>query len=168
MKTKKTILVLLFFPWATLLLAQTNPIPDIELYTMDGTKTSTSEISNNGKPMVMIFWKSTERESCEQLLMINDAYLDFMQYQGVKVIAICIDCVGKTQHIKPFVFGHDLDIEVYIDKNGDFKRSMNVIYSPSTILFDHQMNINCQFAGYCSNVEDLICTKIEQCLANID
>jgi hypothetical protein len=100
--------------------------------------------------------------------MINEAYKDFMEYQGVKVIAVCIDCVGKTQHIKPFVYGHNLDIEVYIDKNGDFKRSMNILYSPSTILFDHQMNINCQLAGYCSNVEDLLCTKIEQCLANID
>lgn len=168
MKTKKTTLILLLFACTNLLLAQTNPVQDIELYTLDGTKISTSEISNNGKPMVMIFWKSNERESCEQLLMINDAYNDFMQYQGVKVIAICVDCVGKTQHIKPFVFGNDLDIEVYIDKNGDFKRSMNVIYSPSTILFDHQMNINCQFTGYCANVEDLICSKIEQCLATLD
>ena len=159
---------MLLFAFTNLILAQTGAIPDVELFSLDGTKTTSSEISNDGKPMVMIFWKSNDRESCEQLLMINDAYQNFMQYQGVKVIAVCIDCVGKTQHIKPFVYGHDLDIEVYIDKNGDLKRSMNIIYSPSTILFDHQMNINCQFAGYCSNVEDLLCTKIEQCLANIE
>jgi len=168
MKTKKIHLILLLFALTNLMFAQTTAIPDVELVTLEGTKTSATEISNDGNPLVMVFWKSNDRESCEQLLMINDAYKDFMQYQGVKVIAICIDCVGKTQHIKPFVYGHDLDIEVYIDKNGDFKRSMNIICSPSTILFDQQMNINCQFAGYCSNVEDLLCTKIEQCLVNID
>lgn len=168
MKTKKAPLILMLFALTNLMLAQNQTIPDIELFSLDGEKTTTKEISNDGKPMVMIFWKSTDRESCEQLIMINDAYLNFMEFQGIKVIAICIDCVGKTQHIKPFVYGHDLDIEVYIDKNGDFKRSMNIIYSPSTILFDHQMNINCQFTGYCANVEDILCTKIEQCLANID
>ena len=168
MKTKKTLLIMLIFAFTNLIFAQTDALPSIELYSLDGTKVTANEISNDGKPLVLIFWKTNDRESCEQLLMINDAYKDFMVYQGVKVIAVCIDCVGKTQHIKPFVYGHDLDIEVYIDKNGDFKRSMNILYSPSTILFDHQMNINCQFTGYCSNVEDLLCTKIEQCLANIE
>ena len=168
MKTKKTSLIMLIFVFTNLIFAQTDALPSIELYSLDGTKVTANEISNDGKPLVLIFWKTNDRESCEQLIMINDAYKDFMVYQGVKVIAVCIDCVGKTQHIKPFVYGHDLDIEVYIDKNGDFKRSMNILHSPSTILFDHQMNINCQFAGYCSNVEDLLCTEIEQCLANID
>jgi peroxiredoxin len=168
MKTKKTPLIMLLFAFTNLIFAQMSTLPSIELHSLDETKVTASEISNDGKPLVLIFWKTNERESCEQLIMINEAYKDFMEYQGVKVIAVCIDCVGKTQHIKPFVYGHNLDIEVYIDKNGDFKRSMNILYSPSTILFDHQMNINCQFAGYCSNVEDLLCTKIEQCLANID
>jgi peroxiredoxin len=168
MKTKKTPLIMLLFAFTNLIFAQMSTLPSIELHSLDETKVTASEISNDGKPLVLIFWKTNERESCEQLIMINEAYKDFMEYQGVKVIAVCIDCVGKTQHIKPFVYGHNLDIEVYIDKNGDFKRSMNILYSPSTILFDHQMNINCQLAGYCSNVEDLLCTKIEQCLANID
>lgn len=168
MKTKKTPLIMLLFAFTNLIFAQMSALPSIELYSLDGTKVTANEISNDGKPLVLIFWKTNDKESCEQLIMINEAYNDFMEYQGVKVIAVCIDCVGKTQHIKPFVYGHNLDIEVYIDKNGDFKRSMNILYSPSTILFDHQMNINCQFTGYCSNVEDLLCTKIEQCLANID
>jgi len=168
MKTKKTLICIILMALSNLNFAQHTRLPETELTSLDGTIITASEISNDGKPLVMIFWKSNERESCDQLLMINDAYQDIIQYQGVKVIAICIDCVGKTQHIKPFVYGHDLEVEVYIDKNGDFKRSMNIIHAPSTILFDQQMNINCQFAGYCSNVEDLLCAKIEQCLANID
>ena len=168
MKTRKFKLLLLLISFSSYTFSQSVTLPVNELYSLDGEKISASEISNEGNPLVMIFWKTNETESCDQLLMINEAYNDFMKFQGVKVIAVCIDCCGKIQHIKPFVFGHDLDIEVYIDKNGDFKRSMNILCSPSTILFDQQMNINCQFAGYCSNVEDLLCTKIEQCLANID
>lgn len=168
MKTKKTPISILFFVICSFIFAQDNSLLTSGLVSLDGTIVTTENISNDGKPLVMIFWKSNDRQSCEQLLMINDAYEDFIKYQDVKVIAICIDCVGTTQHIKPFIYGHDLSIEVYIDQNGDFKRSMNILLAPSTILFDHQMNINCQFAGYCSNVEDLLCKKIEQCLANID
>lgn len=168
MKTRKVLLAMLLLVIVSLTYSQSSLLPFNELYSLDGEKTTIDELSNEGNPLVMIFWKTNDRESCEQLLMINEAYNDFMKYQGVKVIAVCIDCSGKTQHIKPFVHGHDLDIEVYIDKNGNFKRSMNIICSPSTILFDQHMNINCQFAGYCANVEDLLCTKIEQCLANID
>lgn len=168
MKTRKFKLLLLLISFSSLSFSQSAILPINELYSLDGEKISASEISNEGNPLVMIFWKTNEAESCDQLLMINEAYNDFMKFQGVKVIAVCIDCCGTTQHIKPFAYGHDLEIEVYIDKNGDFKRSMNILHSPSTILFDQQMNINCQFTGYCSNVEDLLCTKIEQCLANID
>ncbi len=168
MKTKKTSICFLLFVLSSFIFAQDASIQASGLVSLDGTIVTTDEISNEGKPLVMIFWKSNDRESCEQLLMINEAYQDFIQYRDVKVIAICIDCVGSIQHIKPFIYGHDLAIDVYIDQNGDFKRSMNILHSPSTILFDHQMNINCQFSGYCSNIEDLLCTKIEQCLANID
>lgn len=168
MKTKKMIFIMLLFAFTNLMLAQNSTLPSVELFTLNGVKVNANEISNDGKPLVMIFWKTNERESCEQLLIINEAYQDFMINQGVKVIAICVDCVGKTQHIKPFVYGHNLEVDVYIDKNGDFKRSMNVLNLPSTILFDDQMNINCQYVGYCSNVEDLLCTRIEQCLANIE
>jgi hypothetical protein len=168
MNTMRNFLLGLIVISTNLLFSQESTLPSVELYNLDGEKVPANEITNDGKPLVMVFWKTNDRESNEQLLLINEAYRDFMVYQGVKVVAICIDCVGKTQHIKPFVYGHDLDIEVLIDKNGDFKRCMNIIYSPSTILFDQKMNVNCHFAGYCANVEDILCTKIEQCLANID
>lgn len=168
MKTKESAVCILLFLCCNCIFAQDNSTPATGLVSLDGTVVTTDKISNDGKPLVMIFWKSNDIESCEQLLLINEAYQNIMQFQGVKVIAICIDCIGTTQHIKPFVYGHNLEIEVYVDQNGDFKRSMNILQSPSTILFDHQMNINCQYAGYCSNVEDLLCSKIEQCLANIN
>jgi hypothetical protein len=168
MKTKKISLISILGLLTSFIFSQTCILPSTELYTLDGVKISAGEITNDGKPMVMIFWKTNEKKSNDQLLMINDAYQNFMIDRGVKVVAVCIDCVGKISHIKPFVYGNDLDIEVYIDKNGDFKRSMNVLHTPSTLLFDHEMNINCQYVGYCANVEDMLCKKIEQCLALID
>ena len=80
-------------------------------------------------------------------------------------MAICIDCQGKIQHIKPIVYGYDFDFDVYIDRNGDFKRSMSVTGAPYTILFDNKMNPVCRHTGFCNGDELLICEKIDQCLA---
>ncbi|MEZ5195428.1 MAG: TlpA disulfide reductase family protein [Bacteroidales bacterium] len=149
-------------------LHQIQSLPNVELLTLDGIKVNASEISNNDKPMVVVFWKSNQKECCDQLNMMNDVYEDFFKQKGVKVIAICVDCKGSIQHIKPFVYGHSIDFEVYIDKNGDFKRSMNVSQVPYTILYDDKMDIYCQYVGYCNGSEDIICTKIENCLAASD
>lgn len=168
MKTIKLILFLFSLSFALFAYCQNQSLPNLDLLTLDGIKVNASEISNNDKPMVLVFWKTNEKECCDQLNMINDVYEDFFKQKGVKVVAICVDCVGKTQHIKPFVYGHDLDVEVYIDRNGDFKRSMNVSKVPYTILYDNKMDIYCQYVGYCNGSEDILCNKIDHCLAAIE
>lgn len=168
MKSIKSATTIILFLFTYLSFSQEQPLQDIELFTLEGTKISTTDITNNGKPMLMVFWKSNVKECCDQLSMINDIYVDYFKEKGVKVVAICVDCKGAIQHIKPFVYGHSYDVDVYIDKNGDFKRSMSVPSVPYTILFDKNMDINCQYVGYCHNGEDMLCNKIEKCLAMAD
>ncbi len=156
MKTIKFILILILFSFIHMAISQNQTLPDVELYTLDGVPVSATEITNNDKPMVMVFWKSNVKECCSQLSMINEIYVDEFKDKGVKVVAICVDCVGAIQHIKPFVYGNNLDIEVLIDKNGDFKRSMCVSSVPYTILFDQKMKAYCKYVGYCHNGEDFL------------
>jgi len=165
MKTIILIIILFLSSFTHEAMSQNESLPDVELYTLDGTTVSAAKISNNNEPMVMVFWKSNVKECCNQLIMINEIYEDYFKTKDVKVVAICVDCVGSVQHIKPFVYGHNLDIEVFIDKNGDFKRSMSVTDVPFTILFDKKMNPYCKYVGYCHNGEDFLCTEIEKCLA---
>lgn len=166
MKTIKFILFLFLILSLNILNAQVKSLPDVELYTMDGTVIDATEITNNDKPMVMIFWKSNVKECCNQLNTINEIYEDFFKEKGVRLLAICVDCIGTINHVKPFVYGHDLEFEVYIDKNGDFKRSMGITTVPYTLLFDQEMNIFCKHVGYCESGEDMLCEKIEVCLAS--
>lgn len=165
MKTFKFILILFLSSFAHMAISQNLSLPDVDLYTLDGIKISATTITNNEKPMVMVFWKSNTNECCNQLIMINEIYEDHFKTKGVKVVAICVDCIGTIQHIKPFVYGHNLNIEVFIDKNGDFKRSMSVPSVPYTILFDQEMNTYCKYVGYCHNGEEFLCTELEKCLA---
>jgi hypothetical protein len=164
MKKQFLISFVYFLTVAIAAVAQSTSLPDVPLYTLDGKEISANAISNEGMPMIMTFWKTTEKDCCEQLIQLCDTYEQILQYQGVKMVAICIDCSGSTQHVKPFVSGHNIPVDVYIDKNGDFKRAMGISDAPFTILFDQQMGLYCRHSGHCGNIEEVVCQKVNECL----
>ncbi|MCB2222367.1 MAG: redoxin domain-containing protein [Bacteroidetes bacterium] len=144
--------------------AQNKMLPNAELYTLDGQCVNAQSISNDSLPMILVFWKTTDLKCCENLFMMNEAWKEELQSFGVKLVAICVDCIGKTDHVKPYVNGHAIEAEVYIDKNGDFRRKMAIPDGPYTILFDHDMNIHCQSRGYCPGADEELCEKVMYCL----
>ena len=168
MKTIKSILILTFVALGIVVLSQNSFLPEVDIYTLDGTMVRASEISNDGKPMIMVFWKTFDKDGCNQFMMLNDVYEEHLKEKGVKLIAICVDCKGRIDHVKPFIYGQDIEVEVFIDRNGDLKRAMNVSYTPYTLFFDQQMNVYCQYPGFCAGGEEIICDKIEQCLEKIN
>jgi hypothetical protein len=145
--------------------AQGTGLPDVPLYTLDGKEISTSSIKNDGMPMIMTFWKTYENDCCEQLIQLCSVYNQILKPQGVKMVAICIDGKGCSQHVKPFVKGRDITIDVYIDKNGDLERAIGVFDAPYNVLFDQDMKIYCRHAGPCASIEDMVCQKVNECLA---
>lgn len=144
--------------------AQFNTLPSADIYTLDGNRINTKQISNNQMPMILVFFKTYDNKCCENLFSICEAHEEVLADKGVKMIAICIDCVGKTGHVKPFVYGHGLDIEVYVDKNGDLKRAMGIPDAPYTILYDQQMEVYCKYNGYCTGNQEMVCKKMNECL----
>ena len=146
---------------------QPNKIPYAELYTLDGIKTDTRAITNEQNPLILVIWKSYDKDCCENLFTICDIWKEKLKSKGVKMVAVCTDCVGKTDHIKPFVFGHGIDAQIFIDKNGDFKRKMGISDGPFTILYDKNMEVYCKYSGYCNGVDEALCEKVNKCLDGI-
>jgi len=52
-------------------------------------------------------------------------------------------------------------------KTGEFKRKMGLSDGPYTILFDREMNIYCEYSGYCTGVGEALCDKMNKCLDGI-
>jgi cytochrome c biogenesis protein CcmG, thiol:disulfide interchange protein DsbE len=143
--------------------AQENKLPSITLKTLEGKSIDSRTISGSGKPLLMVFWKTSEPRSCENLLSLYEVFTDSLLPEGIKMVAICVDETGASSHIKPFLAGKAIDIDVYIDTNGDFRRALGVT-APYTIIFDHKMNIFCQHRGYCIGNQELVCQEINKCL----
>ncbi len=143
-------------------------LPDVDLFTMEGTRISSENIQNDSVPMIMVFWKTYDDKCCKELADLNDVYIEKLKDKGVRIVAICVDNVGKMSQIKPFVYGHDIEFEVYIDKNGNFKRAMSIQSVPYTILYDKDTQPFCKFPGYCPAIDEMVCEKIDHLFVTTD
>lgn len=138
--------------------------PATRLLTLNGEYINSSEILDGDVPTIMIFWKSNEKKCCEQIALMIDAKEKLTELTDVNIVAICTDTDGLSSRIRPLVSGKDWDIEVYIDRNEDFKRAMNIPSTPFTCVFDSNQKLICEYNGYCAWADDFICEKIKECL----
>jgi peroxiredoxin len=166
LKVAAFLLSVLLFP--PLCPAQPESFPTVDLYSLEGNRFDASQLDNDGMPMVLLFFRTDDNKCLETLYDICEAHENELADGGVKLIAVCIDRSGKIHHVKPFIQGHALNVEVYVDKNGNFKRAMGIAGVPYTILYDQQMKVICEYNGYCAGAGDLVCEKMKVCLNRLD
>jgi peroxiredoxin len=123
-------------------------VPAIEVKTLDGKTVNMSEISNDGKPIILTFWATWCKPCIKEHDAINDVYEDWVEETGVKMIAISIDNARSAMRVSPTVSGKGWEFEVLLDVNSDFKRAMNVNVPPHTFIIDGEGNIVWQHVGY--------------------
>jgi peroxiredoxin len=158
MKTIILMLVLSIVPvWLN---AQFN-FPDVTLQNLDGTRVSSNKIIDSNQAVIMIFWKSYDTKSCNNLDNMQSAWLNQLKEKGVKMVGICIDGRGSWSSVKPMINGRDWEFDNYIDNNGDFKRALGVTDAPYTLLLNKNHEEICRYEGYCTGNEDMVCEKIQ-------
>ena len=129
-------------------------VPAIEVKTMDGSPFNMSEISNDGKPIILTFWATWCKPCIKEHDAINDVYEDWVDETGVKIYAISIDNARSSKKVLPLVNGKSWEFEVLLDENGDFKRAMNVNIPPHTFIVDGNGLIVWQHVGYLDGDEE--------------
>lgn len=146
--------------------SQQSTFAPVELVKMDGTKIKASEINLGTDPVLLIFWKSSDERCCCHIDDINNIHNEALAENSFKLIGICCDATGTFDHVKPTVDGRCWEMDVYIDRTGEFRRSMGVSQVPFTVLFNQQQQVVCKYDGYCTSVDDLLCDKLQECLSS--
>ena len=123
-------------------------IPSVSLKTIDGKNFNTSEIANDGKPIIISFWALWCKPCQKELDAFNEHYVEWQKETGVKIYAVSIDDSRSTAKVLPLVNGKSWEFEVLLDANSDFKRAMNVNMIPHTFLLDGEGNIVSQHTSY--------------------
>jgi cytochrome c biogenesis protein CcmG, thiol:disulfide interchange protein DsbE len=142
------------------LISQPSEYSSFKLKTLNGEEISSVELLNTNQTTLFIFWKSGSTICCDNLDNMQTAWLNQLRDKNVRMVAICVECNGNWNNVKPMVYGNDWEFEVYLDVNGDCRRAMQVTNVPYTILLDENQKLICSYAGYCQGNEELICSKI--------
>jgi len=137
-------------------------LPSVNVKDLDGKVFNTSNIHNDGKPIVISFWATWCKPCIQELANMHDLYQKWQKETGVKVIAVSIDDSRSSKKVKPFISGRSWTYEFLLDENSEFKRAMNVNNPPHTFLIDGNGNIVYEHNGYAPGDEKKLYQEIKK------
>jgi len=137
-------------------------LPLVILKTLEGKNISTSEITNEGKPIILIIWKSCCPANINMLNDINDFYSDWQKETGVVVYAISIDDSRNSSKIAPLVNVKGWEYKILLDSNADFKRAMNIVATPHIFILNRENDIVWQKTTYNAGEIDEIYRELKK------
>lgn len=155
------ILSLLFFAVQISSFAQTT-LPDVIITDLLGDEVKASELTNDGKPIIISFWATWCKPCISELDAINDEYEDWQEETGVKLIAISIDDERSAAMVKTMSQGRDWAFDIYLDKNQDLKRVLNVVNVPHTFLLNGKGEVVWQRNSYVPGAEEELLDEINK------
>ncbi len=148
------IMLILTFVFINPVLAKDNDIPSVTVVDLKNKKVDTKTFSNDGKPLIILFWATWCKPCIQELKAIHDVYDDWKDETGVKIIAMSIDDSRSSKKVAPFVKGRNWNFDVYIDENSDFRRAMNVNNPPHSFIVDGKGNVVWQHNGFAPGDEE--------------
>jgi len=163
---KKAVLLLSLAILFTTALQAQKKLPAVQVETLFGKKTYASEFKNDGKPIILSFWATWCKPCISELDAINDEYDDWQEETGVKLIAISVDDARSYATVKTMTAGKNWPFEIYIDKNQNLKRALNVLNVPHTFLLNGNGEIVWQKNSYIPGAEDELYEAILKALNN--
>ncbi len=146
---KKVILfVLICIGSSAFLSAQNKILPSVTLADVDGNKVDISQLTKDGKIIIMDFWATWCVPCKKELTNIMDVYADWQKNYNVELIAVSIDDSRNTTKVKPTMDGFSWPYRVLLDPNQDLKRMLGFQNVPYILIADKDGNIVYQHTGY--------------------
>ena len=137
-------------------------LPNIVLKDMNGKSVNLSQLTNNGKPIVINFWATWCGPCKRELEAIHEVYESWVEETGVTLYAVSIDDQRNVDKVKPLANADQWAFEVLLDTNGDLKRAMGVNNVPFTFLVDGQGKIVWKHNNYNPGDEEELLHKIKE------
>jgi len=160
--TKSIFTAVLLCIFSAAVAQESKTVPAVDIKKLNCTTFNTKNIENDGKPIIINFWATWCSPCKRELNNIAEVYEDWVEETGVKLIAVSIDDTRNMAKVAPYVNGKGWEYDVYIDPNGDFKRSLGVNNIPHTFLVDGKGNIVWQHNSYSEGDEDELLELVEK------
>ena len=139
-------------------------LPSVKLKDINGKVIDTAKLSNDGKPFIISFFATWCKPCNRELADIHEAYADWQDETGVRVIAISIDEAQNAQKVKPMVDSKGWEYQVLLDPNSDFRRAMGVNMIPHVFVIDGNGKVAESRSGYTEGGEQHLIEKVKELL----
>ena len=143
-------------------LAEAQPLPQIEVQTLGGTKVPIASLHQTGKPTILSFWATWCKPCINELNSIAERYDELQEELGVTLVAVSIDDSRTSPKVGPFVAGQGWDYTVVLDPNSDLRRAMGVNNVPHTFLLNGAGEIVWQVNKYVPGEEEVLISEIRK------
>ncbi len=139
---------LVAFAWLfSLAVSAQSKLPAVDIQNIDFETFNTSQISNDGKPVVISFWATWCAPCKAELNAVADEWPEW-EDTGVKFYIVSIDNSRSVNSVQPYVYGQDWPFTTLLDVNSEFRRAMNVNNVPHTFLLNGNGKVVWQHNGY--------------------
>ena len=98
---KKVLIAALFLFGTIVISAQSKAIPSVKIKNLQGQTINTSELENDGNPIVICFWATWCSPCKRELNNYAELYDDWQDETGVKIVAVSIDDQRSTSRVAP-------------------------------------------------------------------
>lgn len=133
---------------ATLLAANNNPFPSINVKTLDGKTVNTSEYTSKGKITVVSFWATWCTPCKRELDVINEVYGEWAEKYNLQLLAITIDDARGLSKVPSIVQSKGWEFTVLADTKQELQQSLNFQTIPQTFLLNDKGEIVYAHNGY--------------------
>ena len=157
---KKLFFAAMMLMFASAAMAQ---IPSVKVEDGKGKAVDTTSLVDGKTPMIISFWAVTCKPCIRELDAINEVLPDWLDVADFRVVAVSTDDARFTAQARSLAEGHGWsDYTLLYDKNGDFKRAMNVQFTPQVYVVDKDGNIVYAHTGYTAGGENELFEKIQE------
>lgn len=157
----KKLLVVLSLLAVSMAASAWGSLPKASVVNSKGETVSVETVIPEGKPVVLSFWDTSCKPCIQELSAMSDAYDDWKDEFDFEVVAVSTDDARSSSKAFPLAKGRGWPFVVVLDRNGDFKRAMNVQSNPSVFVLDATGKIVYTHVGYNPGDEQQVYNKLK-------
>lgn len=148
MFNKITFFILLLVFSSTLIMANNNPFPSINIKTLDGKTVNTHDFFKDGKITVVSFWATWCSPCKRELDLINEIYADWVEEYDMQLLAITIDDARGLTKVPSMVKSKGWEFTVLADTKQELQQALSFQTVPQTFLLNQKGEIVYAHSGY--------------------
>lgn len=136
-------------------------LPNLNLNDLEGNSVAlTTNFTEKDKLYIFSFWATWCTPCIAELEELSNLQTDWKKEVNFEIIAIATDDSRTQKRIKPMVNGKGWEYKVLLDTNQDFKRALNIVNIPYTIVVKNGAIVHIQ-NGYTPGNENELLAKLK-------